>query len=341
MSLGIPFTRRSFIFSAAALPLAACQRDAALIELTGATMGTGFSVIAVDHDRTVDDAAVQRGIEARLAQVNAVMSNWDAGSEVSRFNAHGGTGPFAVSPELAQLVGLAEEIAGASDGTFDLTLGPVIEAWGFGAGSHVGAAPSETALQAARARAGRTQGLRVDATHLQKSAPETEIFLSGIGKGYGVDAVGGVLRDAGLRDFMVDIGGDLYAEGRNADGAPWRIGIESPDPLSGAAMQVAQISGLGMATSGDYRNYFEVDGTRYSHIIDPETGRPVTHQTASVTVLAQDAMRADAWATAMLALGSERGQVIAEREGLAVFFVDRADGAFRVSASPAFEALQA
>ena len=122
---------------------------------------------------------------------------------------------------------------------------------------------------------------------------------------------------------MVEIGGDLYVSGRNADGLDWQIGIETPDALNRQAYQVASVSNLGMATSGDYRNYFEQDGKRYSHIIDARTGRPITHRTASVTVLAESAMLADAWATALLVHGTQRGLEIANQRDLAVLFIDR------------------
>jgi thiamine biosynthesis lipoprotein len=144
---------------------------------------------------------------------------------------------------------------------------------------------------------------------------------------------------------MVEIGGDLYAAGMNPDGQPWQIGVETPDALRRGVQRVVSVSGYGMATSGDYRNYFEQDGIRYSHIIDAGTGRPVTHTTASVTVLAENAMLADGWATAMLALGKERGLAVAEELGLAVLFIERDQSAealqFISAASARFTELQA
>ncbi|WP_245759632.1 FAD:protein FMN transferase [Poseidonocella sedimentorum] len=312
------FSRRSFIVMS--LALAACKRGANVLELSGSTMGTSFSVVAVDHEGAADKAAVSRAIDTALAQVNQQMSNWDAGSEVSRFNAARTTGPIAVSPELGEVVSAALDVHAASDGQFDITLGSAIEAWGFGA---TGAADGREPSAALLAAAAGTHGLSIEGGAVRKAHPETQIYLSSIGKGFGVDQVAGALRGFGLKDFMVEIGGDLYVSGNNADGQPWQIGIESPDALSRQAYDIASISNLGMATSGDYRNYFEKDGARYSHILDARTGRPVTHNTASVTVLAENAMLADAWATALLAVGTERGLEIANQRDLAAMFIDR------------------
>ncbi len=171
------------------------------------------------------------------------------------------------------------------------------------------------------------------------------MYLAGIGKGYGADHVGRALESFGLTDYLVEIGGDLYAAGRNPDGLPWQIGIESPNPADRGVMGVVGVSGLGLASSGDYRNYFENDGRRYSHLIDPTTGLPVDHDTASATVLAENAMLADAWSTAMLILGRERGLEVAQRHNIAVQFVDRnresAPAGFKTHASEAFKSLTA
>lgn len=339
------FSRRSFLVMST-LALAACKRGAALLELSGSAMGTSYTIAAVDHDGRVDKAALEAAVAQTLARVNAQMSNWDQTSEVSRFNATRSTAPIAVSTELAEVVGTAVDVSRASEGQFDISLGPVIEAWGFGAtGGFLGSEPSATKLAAARNAAGQTETLVVGESFLQKQKPETEIYLSSIGKGFGVDQLARTVASFGLEDFMVEIGGDLYLSGNNNDGKAWQIGIESPDAASRQAFEIAKVSNMGMATSGDYRNYFEQDGQRFSHILDAKTGRPVTHKTASVTVLAENAMLADAWATAMLALGSERGLKIANERDLAVMFIDRqntsGDNGFAPRTSDRFATLQA
>ena len=163
----------------------------------------------------------------------------------------------------------------------------------------------------------------VSGNTLKKSNPESELFLSGIGKGFGVDQIAQALQSLGVKDYLVEIGGDLVTAGRNPEGLPWQIGIETPTMATRDVQSVIPVSNLAVATSGDYRNYFEQDGLRYSHILDSQTGRPVTHSTASATVLAENAMMADAWSTAMLILGREKGLDIAERNGVAVMFLDR------------------
>lgn len=343
MAPNMKFSRRSFMLMT--LALAACKRGAVALELSGSTMGTSYSIIAMDADGSVDQAALQKAVDASLLKTNTQMSNWDATSEVSRFNAAADTDGFSISPELAEVVAAAQDINLASDGQFDVTLGPVIETWGFGAPGVQTQTPTEAQLATALESVGQAERLHLSGTNLSKSHPDTQIYLSSIGKGYGVDQVTKVVKSFGLNDFMVEIGGDLYVSGLNSDGMPWQIGIESPDALTRQAHQIASVSNLGMATSGDYRNYFEQDGTRYSHILDARTGRPITHHTASVTVLAENAMLADAWATALLVLGTERGLQIANERDLAVLFIDRdanaGDDSFATTASKRFITLKA
>ncbi|MEM7438332.1 MAG: FAD:protein FMN transferase [Pseudomonadota bacterium] len=338
MAEKIALTRRAILFLP--LALAACKPGSTVHKLTGSTMGTTYSVVAVDPGTVVPEADIRAAINGALAQVNSQMSNWDPNSEVSRFNAARTTDPISVSAGMSDVMRAAQNVNAACLGCFDVTVGPLIDLWGFGAAKGASSMPSAEAVAAARAVTGQDK-LFVSAGALQKSVPESEIYLSAIGKGHGVDLVAKTVASLGLEDFMVEIGGDLYTQGRNADGMPWQIGIESPDMLSRQVQKVVGVSGLGMATSGDYRNYFDQDGQRYSHIIDPATGRPIIHKTASATVLTENAMLADAWATGMLTLGSEKGLAVAEAQDLAVIFVDRADGDFVIKESPAFRRLSA
>lgn len=330
-------SRRSFLVMTVAL--AACKPGAEVLRFSGATMGTTYNVTAVDHGHGTNREELARGIEAALAQVNREMSNWDAGSELSRLNAAAPGEAVAVSPALQRVLAGAEAVHRASDGRFDVTLGPLIDLWGFGAGGGAQRLPDEAAIAQAMARVGQGRVIHLDGGAVRKSAAGVEVYLSAIGKGHGVDRVADVLRAAGFEDFMVEIGGDIYAAGHNGDGAPWRIGVESPLPGLRDVARVLGVSGNGMATSGDYRNFFEAGGRRYSHIIDPTTGRPITHATVSATVLADDAMQADAWATAMLTLGRARGLEIAEAEGLAVLFIESTASGFVAHESSRLAAL--
>ena len=307
-------------------------------------MGTTYKIVAIDHDNRIDEGAVRNAVTTALAQVNKSMSNWDESSEISQFNAAPADESTQLSPELSQVMQAAALVNRESEGRFDTTLGPLIELWGFGAPGST-RMPNGAEIDQALAKSGHQNTLKIGEGRVQKTRSDATVYLAGIGKGFGADHVGRALEALGITDYLVEIGGDLSTSGRNPDGMPWQIGIETPNPGDQSVLGVVGVSGMGLASSGDYRNYYEVDGKRYSHLIDPSTGRPVDHNTASATVLAENAMLADAWSTAMLILGREHGLTIAERQGIAVQFVDRdhdtKDGNFKTYASEAFENLTA
>lgn len=323
------------------LPGCLFDTDPKAVRLSGETMGTTYNITAIGVD--LDEAALSQRVEQTLAAVNSRMSNWDPNSEVSVFSASHQTAPQAVSPEFATVISAANTVHKDSKGQFDLTLGPLIELWGFGPQKPEDPIPDDTDISVALKRVGQSRLLHLDveAGTLAKSDPGVGINLSAIAKGYGIDAIASELRGTGIEDYMIEIGGDLVASGENEKGEGWRIGIEKPEPEAHSVQLVVPVGNMGLATSGDYRNFFEQDGVRYSHIIDPTTGRPITHRTTSVTVLAKNAMMADAWATAMLVIGQKDGMAVAEQLNLAVFFVSRAantDGStYITSQSSAFK----
>lgn len=316
---------RHLIVPVALLFLSGClfEKDPDVVRLSGETMGTTFNITAIGED--LDEGALAKAVEETLAQVNSGMSNWDPNSEVSVFSASTRTDPTPVSDAFALVIEAANDVHSKSGGMFDVTLGPLIELWGFGPRKPEDPVPADAEIEQALAKVGQERLLTLDrgAGTLAKSQAGVGINLSAIAKGYGIDAVAERLRSAGIENYMVEIGGDLVALGQNEKGESWRIGIERPETGSQALQLVVPLDNKGMATSGDYKNFFEQDGVRYSHIIDPTTGRPITHRTTSVTVLADNAMMADAWATAMLALGQEVGLQLAEEHKLAVFFIAR------------------
>lgn len=347
MANKLSISRRNILAASAILPLGltACSSEKSILKLAGSTMGTYYNVIAVDQEGKLTDADLRPGIENALNIVNAHLSNWDQNSEVSKFNAARSTNELTVSKPLADILTAARDVNAASDGQFDITLGPIIEAWGFGASGQQNSQPAASIIDENFKHVGQAKNLEITNNGVKKNDPETKIYLSGIGKGYGVDQVAQALRNAGLKDFMVEIGGDIYTSGKNAEGLVWQIGIERPLEGSKLPHKIAQVSNMGMATSGDYRNYFMDEGKRYSHIFDAKTGRPVTHNTVSVTVLAENAMLADAWATGLLALGTERGLEISNQRDLAVLFIEKSaktgEYEFITSTSDAFKKLQA
>lgn len=326
--------------SLAALLCASCSGAAAPgLAFGGATMGTAYSVVVADPPASMDAAALRAGVEEVLERIEASMSNWRQDSELSRFNRLRSEDWMPVSPALAEVVAAAQEVSRATGGAFDVTVGPLVDLWGFGPRGGVVDVPAPAAVAEARARVGYAQlHVRRDPPALRKTLPDLEVDLSAIAKGYGVDAVAAWLRGQGLTDFLVEIGGEVVARGERAGGGPWRVGIERPEPGATRVERVVLLRDQALATSGDYRNYFEIDGTRYAHAIDPASGRPVRHPPAAVSVLAPDCMTADAWATALMVLGRERGVPLARTHGLEVLVVEMRGGNLRSYATPGFEA---
>lgn len=325
----------------AALALSACwpEDTPQRLSFSGKTMGTSYNITVIDPPKGQDSDSLQALTETVLAEVNGNLNNWDPNSEISRFNSSDGSQPIKMSDDLAAVMAEAMRIHDLSGQRFDVTLAPLINLWGFGPKAPGEPVPSEAEIAAALEAVGQAQKLEIEGASLTKAGPEVTANLSAIAKGYGVDRIGSALQGAGIENFLVEIGGDLLARGLNDEGAAWSIGIERPDAAARTVEVILPISDLGLATSGDYRNYFEADGVRYSHIIDPTTGRPITHSTASVTVLAPSAMEADGLATALLVVGGAEALEIAEAEGLAVMLIERRDGSFVTSTSPAFDAL--
>jgi len=316
--------------------------------LSGPTMGTTFTVVLAGE--SFDAAALaplQAAIDAELAAVNAEMSTYLEDSELSRFNRQGANLPFPASEHLLEVVSLAKQVSEQSGGGFDVTVGPLVDAWGFGPGD-----PSErhelgeAEIAQLREVVGDAK-LEVDraAQTLRKSVPGLRVDLSAIAKGHGSDRVATVVEAAGYADWMVEVGGEVRVRGSNPSGEAWKVGIERPtgDAAGSRAVQsILRVRDGAVATSGDYRNYWERDGVRYSHTIDPRTGRPITHALASVTVIHPDsAALADAWATAINVLGPDEGLARAEQLGLAVYLLVRTESGFETRASSAFAAYAA
>jgi len=301
-------------------------------EISGLTMGTFFSVTIDESDISSSELPRLRdSIQNRLDRIESLMSTYDANSELSRFNGHQSLVPFEVSQETLEVFSIARSVSERSDGAFDVTVKPLVDAWGFGPPDQPPEPPADSVLAVLAQRVG--YGLiAVDSASgtLTKSDPLTVADLSAVAKGYGVDQVSEALETLGLRNFLVEVGGEVKARGRKRDGSSWTVGIERPDSDRRTAFEVLKLDDAAVATSGDYRNYYELDGIRYSHIIDPRTHAPVRHLGASVTVLHRQAAFADAWATALSVLGPEEGMDVAEREAVAAVFLVRSGGGFVV-----------
>jgi len=289
-------------------------------------MGTHYSITIVDHGE-IDANGLKAEVDALLTQINATMSTYDPASELSRLNLNPSTAWIDISEPLYTVLQASTDIAQASDGAFDVTIGPLVNLWGFGPERGTGAVPDTAAIERARGRVGSDKlALQASPRAIRKQRGDVYIDLSGIAKGYAVDQVADLIESHGLTDYLVDIGGELRARGSNRSGVPWRIGIENPIIDGREIARTVALSGKAMASSGNYRNFFEADGVRYGHTIDPKTGNPTRHRLAAVTVIHASAMLADAWATALMSLGFDAGTKLAEKNGLAaLFFVAAAD----------------
>ena len=306
-------------------------------EFTGLTMGTSWSVMINAEALPLPRKQLKAQFDSILDRVNGEMSTYLPESELSIINAAHSTGPVPVSPALMQVLEAARGISRLTQGAFDVTVGPLVDLWGFGPGQDF-TVPADEQVRRATALAG-FEKLRLDpaASTLEKAGGGVSIDLSAIAKGCGVDRVADYLDSLQLDDYLVEIGGEIRARGVNREQAPWQIGIEQPVAGQRGVQRIIKLDNTAMATSGDYRNFFEQDGIRYSHTIDPRTGRPVSHGLASVTVLHPSAMLADAWATGLLVLGPDQGYATALENGLAAYFIVRHDEGFREKFTPGFE----
>jgi thiamine biosynthesis lipoprotein len=288
-----------------------------VLEIGGRTMGTTYTVkwMAGIGGSNIPEP-VQSAVDQRLKQINALMSTYDPESELSRFNRSRSIEWFAVSAETAKVVQRALEVSRMSKGAFDPTVGRLVGLWSFGAEQRSYEPPSRKDIDAALKSVGfRLLEIRLEQPALKKSDPDVCVDLSAIAKGFGVDAVGQLLLDRGIEDFLVEIGGEVLAHGSHI-GKPWTLGIEIPSEFREGLAATVPLFNQALATSGNYRNYFEKNGIRYSHTIDPGTGCPVRHTLASASVVMDDCMSADALATAIMVLGPEQGLAFANEHNL-------------------------
>jgi thiamine biosynthesis lipoprotein len=312
-----------------------------VIEFRGFTMGATFSVKVVtsqDDVETVGLGEVDRSIRAKLDRINRLMSTWDPDSELSRFNRTTSLDAFPISLETFEVIRWSLELGALTGGVLDVTIGPLVDAWGFGPETPRPQPPLDEEI--ARLRQATGPGrlvLDAAARTVRKTRPDVRCDLSALAPGYATDQLWAELADRGFTDFLVDVGGELRTRGRNEHGRPWQIAIDRPQPQSQDIQRVVSISNLAITTSGDYRKYREVNGRRVTHILDPRTGRPVVHRLASVTVIDELAVRADALDTALMVLGADEGMVLATKLNIAALFIERTDAGFTERATSRFE----
>mgnify|MGYP002700259916 CR=1 FL=1 len=299
--------------------------------LQGHTMGTTYNVKVIATVEQVEALQLQQKIDAALEQVNQEMSTYIPDSEISRFNKSQSTEAIEISTGFARVLSESIRLGEISGGKLDVTVGPLVNLWGFGPEQRPETVPSNEILASTRARVG-LNNLHLNGNQLSKDIPNLYIDLSTIAKGYGVDVVAELIETNGITNYLVEIGGEMRLKGFKHTGELWAIAIEKPilDP-SGAQRAVHQVvipKDNAVATSGDYRNYFEAEGQRFSHIINPATGKPIVHNLVSVTVITPSSMTADGLSTTLMVMGAEQGMKFAVENDLAALFISKTEHGF-------------
>ncbi len=319
--------------------LTACSQPGPVWRLEG-MQGTALWHVTVNRPpATLSEAQLQAGLNNAFAETNQLIGSWELTSTISQFNRYSGMDWFSVSPKLAKLVELTLHISQQSAGSYDVTLAPLLQLWGFG--SHDSAKeriPTQAEIALTRAKVGYQKlQVRLDPPALRKSQPDLHLELASVADGFAADQAGLYLESLGIHDYMVEIAGEVRTRGISPRGDAWRIAIEKPQEEAGRMVQQGvSLRKAGLATSGDYRNFFVKGGQRYSHTFDPTTGSPVTHNLASASVLAEETTVADAYATLFMVLGEEKAKAFAETHGIHAYFIWRTDDGFKTFATTGF-----
>lgn len=334
--------------------LQACSQELPISKISGPTMGTEYHIswvteVSSESERSAESIDVQSQIDEILRTLNKSMSTYDPESELSLLNTNSPSDWQQISEHLFRVLAMSESIHQRSHGAFDVTVGPLVNLWGFGPNKHLKKVPDVNEVNALLANIGaeaiklreivssQSDGIKKFEVNV---ASKRYIDLSAIAKGYAVDVLGEYLEGRGINRYLVEVGGEILARGVKAKDTPWRIAIEAPTDNTRTAQIIIPLSDVGIATSGDYRNFFKQDGKRFSHTIDGRSGYPVTHGLASVTVLHKSVAIADAWATALTVLGAEEGLKVAQQQGLLAFFIQRDDNGFKQSMTSQFKQLE-
>jgi len=327
--------------------LAACDPSTSAVKppapaatvLEGKTMGTFWRVSMMNVDAKRADELRDK-IQSQLDADDQLLSTYKNDSALMRFNLSNSTSLWPVSEAMADIVTEALHVGYKTNGAMDITVGPLVNLWGFGPTKQPEHIPDQAQIDDARARTG-LQHLTVinqyGQQYLQKDIPDLFVDLSTVGEGYAADHLAALMTQEGIPRYLVSVGGALVSRGLNASDKPWRVAIQKPTDTQNAVQAVVDINGHGISTSGSYRNYYELDGKRLSHVIDPQTGRPIEHNLVSVTVIAPTALEADTWDTGLMVLGPEKAKEVVRQEGLAVYMITKEGDTFKTWMSPQFQ----
>ncbi len=323
--------------------VAGCDKPPAaehpMLEIHGRTMGTFYGVKVVG-DFPGGQQALQTQVDSLLKHYNDEISTYDPNSSLSKFNQQQTTAPFPVSQDMADIVISAVRVGQRTQGVLDVTIGPLVNLWGFGPDRRPVKIPTDAQITAARQRVG-IQRLHVDVSadhaELRKDIPNMYVDLSTVGEGFGADKIADFLESRGVHNYLVEIAGASRSRGVNAKGEPWKLAIQKPTDELDEVQAIVKPDGRAISTSGSYRNYYELNGQRYSHIIDPATGKPITHRLVSATVITPTALEADGLDTALMVMGPEKAMAFAKQQHLAVYLVIKTDKGFKAEYSETFK----
>ena len=323
--------------------VAGCDKPPAaehpMLEIHGRTMGTFYGVKVVG-DFPGGQQALQTQVDSLLKHYNDEISTYDPNSSLSKFNQQQTTAPFPVSQDMADIVISAVRVGQRTQGVLDVTVGPLVNLWGFGPDKRPVKIPTDAQITAARQRVG-IQRLHVDVSadhaELRKDIPNMYVDLSTVGEGFGADKIAEFLESRGVHNYLVEIAGASRSRGVNAKGEPWKLAIQKPTDELDEVQAIVKPDGRAISTSGSYRNYYELNGQRYSHIIDPATGKPITHRLVSATVITPTALEADGLDTALMVMGPEKAMAFAKQQHLAVYLVIKTDKGFKAEYSETFK----
>ncbi|RTR36971.1 FAD:protein FMN transferase [Shewanella canadensis] len=311
--------------------------DIKTYNIYGKTMGNNYRVTWNADSTTPQEVfSLRKKIESRLEEINASMSTWRKDSEISQFNEHTTNDEVQISASLNHVLSKAISIGRVTDGALDITVAPLVELWGFGPTTNARQVPNSAQINEVLEYTGLDK-IKLSGSKLSKNDPRTRLDLSSIAKGYGVDEIAALLEREDIHHFLVDIGGELVARGERLDGKPWQVGVDKPVVNGQGQVAMVSISDKAVATSGDYRNFFEQDSTRFSHILDPKTGRSVPRQVVSATVIADDCASADALATAAVVMGVKPALAMAEKQRIALMLIENYFGDVKFHHSKEFK----
>ena len=334
-----PCWSRALLIALASLCLS-CTKPVEATKLEGFAQGTTYHLTFI-APAELNSAQLHTEVEAELQRIDDVFSNYRDDSVIEKFNAEQSTEPLAVTEEMTALIDIARGVNRASHGCYDLTIKPLFDLWGFKKDEF--SPPTEDALAQTLASVGMDKLETLDSTLWRKQLPSLRVDVSSIGQGYAVGQIVKIFSQHNIENYLVEIGGELQARGKKPNGDAWRVGLDKPLPNERKLQKIVNFdSGAPMAlmTSGTYRHYFDSEGKRYSHILDARSGKPVEHNTVSVTILHPNPTVADAWSTALNCLGSKEGMAIADDNRIAVLYIDQEGDELIESESAALKAMK-